>query len=65
MAGAHCPRGRERRKNSGGSRAPLHGFQGIDVPGAFETFAQGINGNGDVVGNYLDGGFHTHGFLMQ
>ena len=37
----------------------------IDVPGAVYTFAYGINGAGDVVGEYADAALNVHGFLLS
>jgi hypothetical protein len=53
-------------------RAPTHGFlldkegnlTSIDVPGATSTQAQGINPQGEIVGQYTAGGT-THGFLLD
>src|SRR5207249_3207392 len=39
-------------------------FTTLDVPGALYTFAFGINGNGEIVGAYLDG-VATHGFVRD
>jgi probable HAF family extracellular repeat protein len=38
-------------------------YTAIDVPGAFDTFAQGINNDGDVVGYFDDSLGHRHGFI--
>jgi probable HAF family extracellular repeat protein len=35
----------------------------LDVPGADETFAQGVNNKDDVVGYFIDGSNKTQGFL--
>ena len=40
-------------------------FEPIDVPGALSTVAHGININGVVVGEYVDAGGSTHGFVFQ
>ena len=39
-------------------------FTTIDVPGSAETNAWGINGRGQIVGEYEDAG-RTHGFLLD
>jgi len=39
-------------------------FTTIDVPGALNTQAFGINPAGQIVGDYLDSSFGQHGFLM-
>ena len=39
---------------SGGARATTYSFMTIDVPGATDTAAYGINGAGQIVGNYSD-----------
>jgi uncharacterized membrane protein len=40
-------------------------FQTIDPPGSTDTIARAINLNGDVVGQYLDAGGVSHGFLLR
>ena len=40
-------------------------FVRIDVPNAVLTEARGINARGDIVGNYLDAGENSHGFLLR
>jgi uncharacterized membrane protein len=42
-------------------------FTTIDVPGASDTFANGINPKGDIVGTYFQSCFpcSTHGFLLS
>jgi len=40
-------------------------FTTLDVPGAVLTNAQGINGQGDVVGAYTDAAGQQHGFLWS
>ena len=37
----------------------------INVPGATNTFATGVNNAGQVVGFYLDAGYSRHGFLLS
>jgi probable HAF family extracellular repeat protein len=39
-------------------------FTALDVPGATETFADGINAFGQIVGAYTAGGT-THSFLLS
>jgi uncharacterized membrane protein len=39
-------------------------FTTIDVPGASDTFGQGINDRGDIVGEYDSNGM-SHGFLLS
>jgi len=41
-----------------------HGFSTIDVPGATNTAAIGLNEHGDLVGGYVDADGVAHGFLM-
>jgi hypothetical protein len=38
-------------------------FSTIDIPGAEETWAMGINNSGDIVGFYVDSASNYHGFL--
>src|ERR1700674_1929714 len=40
-------------------------FTTIDVPGALSTSASGINARGDIVGSYMDGKHHSHGYLLH
>jgi len=40
-------------------------FTTIDVPGAAETGAAGINGAGQIVGGYTDAGGIGHGSLLD
>ena len=40
-------------------------FTTIDVPGALSTSAQDINARGDIVGTYMDGNHHSHGYLFR
>jgi len=40
-------------------------FTSFDFPGATTTGAQGINGDGAVVGFYVDSGGKQHGFLLS
>jgi probable HAF family extracellular repeat protein len=40
-------------------------FIPIDVPGAINTNAYGINDRGSIVGDYTDAAFRTHGFLYR
>ncbi|MBV8845636.1 MAG: hypothetical protein JO307_22755 [Bryobacterales bacterium] len=43
---------------------PIYSFTTIDVPGASETFAGGINNSGQIVGSFnVFGTLMTHGFL--
>jgi len=43
---------------------PLHPFCfPTDVPGAVQTRNRGINGGGDITGNFEDSSGNTHGFL--
>jgi probable HAF family extracellular repeat protein len=37
----------------------------LAVPGAYGTFAEGINNSGQIVGSYDAGGQHYHGFLLN
>ena len=37
----------------------------IDVPGATDTFAVGINAVGQIVGFYFDDDGNSHGFVAQ
>src|SRR5215831_4188687 len=37
----------------------------IDVPGAIETLAQGVNTAGDICGYYQSADTHFHGFLLS
>jgi probable HAF family extracellular repeat protein len=41
-----------------------YSFITIDVPGANDTFASGINDNGQIVGGFLDANENYHGFLV-
>jgi len=50
--------------------SPTHGFllsdgtyTTIDVPGASQTIANGINNEGYIVGYYIDADGHQHGFV--
>ena len=45
--------------------APQYDFRSIDVPGAVESDAWGINERGDVVGKYFDAAGNVHGFLLR
>src|SRR5262245_16496142 len=45
--------------------ARQYDFTSIDVPGAVETRARGLNDKGDVVGNYTDADGVLHGFLLH
>jgi uncharacterized membrane protein len=47
------------------SSAQAATWTAINVPGAAETQAAGINGAGDIVGFYTDSGHVTHGFLLR
>jgi probable HAF family extracellular repeat protein len=38
-------------------------FTILDVPGAVETSARGINTAGEIVGYFRDAGGHYHGFV--
>ena len=40
-------------------------FTTIDVPNAVSTSAWGINARGDIVGAYVDGNAHSHGYLLR
>src|SRR5262249_49526852 len=40
-------------------------FRSIDIPGATQTHANGINPRGDIVGLYTDAGGVQHGFLQS
>jgi hypothetical protein len=40
-------------------------FTPIDVPGARDTAAVGINPQGDIAGDYIDSSFIEHGFLLS
>lgn len=40
-------------------------FTSIDFPGARSTVANGINGHGDVVGEYVNSAFQSRGFLLH
>jgi uncharacterized membrane protein len=40
-------------------------FSLIDFPAAVETVALGINGNGDIVGTYLDSSSVEHAFVLR
>ncbi len=40
-------------------------FTTIDVPGAAATFALSTNPRGDIVGDYEDSSFGSHGFLLS
>jgi probable HAF family extracellular repeat protein len=42
---------------------PSYAYTAIDVPGAFYTFAAGINNAGQIVGEYIDDR-GTHGFML-
>ena len=44
---------------------PLYSFTTIDVPGATDTFANGINASGQVVGGYYGADGRGHGFLLN
>jgi uncharacterized membrane protein len=37
----------------------------VDVPNALETYVNGLNDRGDVVGSYKDQAGKTHGFLLR
>jgi hypothetical protein len=41
---------------------PTYSFTTLDVPGASNTYPQGINNSGQIVGSYSDGA-GQHGFL--
>jgi uncharacterized membrane protein len=41
------------------------GFTTIDVPGATDTCAFGINAPGRIVGSYVDGAGKEHGFVLK
>ena len=44
--------------------SPIYSFTTIDVPGASETFAEGINNSGQIVGSFnVFSTLMTHGFL--
>lgn len=45
--------------------SPSLRYQSIDVPGATDTQAFGINDLGDIVGRYDDADFNTHGWLRH
>src|SRR5262249_17272140 len=40
-------------------------FTTIDPPGATQTWANGINDAGQIVGTYRDADNHAHGFLLD
>ena len=40
-------------------------FTTIDVPGALSTSSSGINARGDIVGSYVDGTHHSHGYILR
>jgi hypothetical protein len=44
---------------------PTFSFSTIDVPGAFLTSPQGINGGGDISGWYVDMSTRFHGFILH
>jgi uncharacterized membrane protein len=49
-----------------GQTLPSYSFQTIDVPGAGNSAAFGINGNGQIVGHYVDAGRGLlRGFLLS
>lgn len=39
-------------------------FTSVEFPGAVETWAEGINNTGDIVGEYLDSKGAAHGFTL-
>jgi len=43
----------------------LYTFETLDVPGAVESYPEGINDKGDVTGSYLDASLAFHGFVRQ
>src|SRR5438477_13135198 len=47
---------------STGSQATIYTFTSVDVSGALDTFTNGINDNGEIVGNY-DDATGIHGFV--
>lgn len=49
-----------------GAEAPTlkFNFTTIDVPGALETWVEGINNSGAMVGQYIDSSGHSHGFKL-
>lgn len=40
-------------------------FTKIDIPGATQTFAFGVNDHGDIAGTYFTSDGHDHGFLLH
>jgi len=48
-----------------GPGGPLYRFRSVDVPGAVGTTANGIAGNGDVVGVFTDSSNRQHGFRLS
>jgi len=45
--------------------AAPYSFQKLDVPGAYQTSAYGINDAGHIVGSYYDNPWPLHGFLFK
>ena len=45
--------------------AAPYSFQKLDVPGAYQTSAAGINDAGHIVGSYYDNPWPQHGFLFK
>ena len=39
-------------------------FTSVEIPSAVETWAEGVNDNGDIVGEYLDSKSAAHGFTL-
>jgi hypothetical protein len=44
---------------------PGYLYTTFDVPGAYQTYPQGLNDSGQIVGYYLDPGFKMHGFIFN
>src|SRR5437588_136280 len=44
---------------------PSYIYTTLDVPGSFDTLAQGINASGQIVGSYNDAAANLHGFLLD
>jgi uncharacterized membrane protein len=52
-------------ERSQGRPDPEFTYTVIEVPGALATVAFGINAQGDIVGNYVDASFRSHGFVLR
>jgi hypothetical protein len=44
---------------------PSYSFTTIDVPGAINTHALGINSSGQIVGSFVDALYKAHGLFLD